>query len=195
MIMSKAFLIICSSLLLIAGLDVPYQLYEHNKQLKMTKQELRDEYKETEGKPEVKQQIRRAQQDIARRRMMSDVPKATVILTNPTHYAVAIQYQQAGNRAPVVVAKGKNLIAFHINRIAKAHEIPLISIPPLARALYFSTDINAEIPRGLYMAVAQVLAYVFNLRDKTYYDSQPDFLQHLPIPSELQRDAQEHDDE
>lgn len=187
-----AFLFISASLLLIAAIDVPLQWYEHNKQLKMTKQDLVDEYKETEGKPEVKSQIRRAQQEIAKRRMMSEVPKADVVLTNPTHYAVAISYAQNGNRAPVVVAKGKDLIALQINKVAKAHKIPMISVPPLARAVYFSTDLNAEIPRGLYVAVAQVLAYIFQLKNKDYYDREPSILRDLPIPDDLRRDEEKN---
>ena len=190
-IIVKSFVLISASLILIAALDVPFQLYQHKKSIKMTKQELRDEYKETEGKPEVKSAIRRAQQELARRRMMSEIPKASVILTNPTHYAVAISYQQKGSRAPVVVAKGKDLIAFQISKEAKTHNIPIISVPPLARAIYFSTKLNAEVPRGLYIAVAQVLAYVFQLRDKQRYDYKPDILQNVPIPPELVREAEE----
>lgn len=184
----KCFVLVAASLLLIALVDVPFQLYEHNKNMKMSKQELRDEYKETEGKPEVKNAIRRAQQEIARRRMMTEIPTANVVLTNPTHYAVAIKYKEKGNKAPVVVAKGKDLVAFQINKVAKEHEIPIISVPPLARALYFSTKLNAEIPRGLYIAVAQVLAYVFQLRDKKRYDYKPEILQNVPIPPELVRE-------
>lgn len=191
LIVVKSFLWVSASLLLIALVDVPFQLYEHNKGLKMTKQELRDEYKETEGKPEIKNAIRRAQQEISRRRMMAELPKANVILTNPTHYAVAIVYKEKGSKAPVVVAKGKNLIALQINKLARQHDIPIISIPPLARALYFSTKLNKEIPRGLYVAVAQVLAYVFQLRDKKRYDHKPDILQNVPIPPELVREAEE----
>lgn len=190
LIVVKCFVLVSASLLLIAMVDVPFQLYVHNKTMKMTKQELRDEYKETEGKPEVKSAIRRAQQEIARRRMMAEVPKANVILTNPTHYAIAIIYKEKGNRAPIVVAKGKGLIAFQINKVAKEHEIPIISVPPLARALYFSTKLNAEIPRGLYVAVAQVLAYVFQLRDRKSYDYKPEILQNVPIPPELAREEE-----
>lgn len=191
LIIIKSFLFISASLILIAAVDVPFQLYEHNKAIKMTKQELRDEYKETEGKPEVKSAIRRAQHEIAKRRMMNEIPKASVVLTNPTHYAVAIRYQQKGQRAPVVVAKGKDLIAFQINKEAKNHHVPIISVPPLARAIYFSTKLNAEIPRGLYVAVAQVLAYVFQLRDKQRYDHKPEILQNVPIPPELAREEEE----
>jgi flagellar biosynthetic protein FlhB len=191
LIIIKSFVYISSSLILIAVVDVPFQLHEHNKAMKMTKQELRDEYKETEGKPEVKSAIRRAQQELSRRRMMSEVPKADVILTNPTHYAVALSYKKKGKRAPVVVAKGKDLIAFQINKEAKNHKIPIISVPPLARAIYFSTKLNSEIPRGLYVAVAQVLAYIFQLKDKQRYDYKPEILQNVPIPPELVREAEE----
>lgn len=191
-IVAKSFLIISASLILIAAVDIPFQLYEHNKQLKMTKQELKDEYKETEGKPEVKSQIRRTQHEIAKRRMMNEVPKANVVLTNPTHYAVAIRYEQKGKRAPVVVAKGKDLIALQINRVAAANNIPLLSLPPLARAIYFSTELNAEIPRGLYVAVAQVLAYLFQLGDIQNYEKEPEILKNVPIPDELRRDAKEN---
>lgn len=190
-ILIKSFVLIASSLILIAVIDVPFQLFEHHKSLKMTKQELRDEYKETEGKPEVKGAIRRAQQEIARRRMMAEVPKANVILTNPSHYAVALSYKDKGTKAPVVVAKGKDLIAFQISKVAKESHVPIICVPPLARAIYFSTKLNAEIPRGLYVAVAQVLAYIYQLRDKQRYDHKPDILQQVPIPPELARDEDE----
>lgn len=190
-IILKSFVLISASLILIAAVDVPFQLYEHSKSIKMTKQELKDEYKETEGKPEVKNAIRRAQQEVARRRMMSEVPKADVILTNPTHYAVAVSYQKKGKKAPMVIAKGKNLVAFQISKIANEHKVPVISVPSLARAIYFSTKLNAEIPRGLYVAVAQVLAYIFQLRDKQRYDYKPEILQNVPIPAELAREAEE----
>ncbi|WED43749.1 flagellar biosynthesis protein FlhB [Legionella cardiaca] len=187
----QSFLIISASLILIAAVDVPFQWHEHNKQLKMTKQELKDEYKETEGKPEVKSHIRRVQLEMARKRMMNEVPKADVVLTNPTHYAVALSYKKNGNRAPVVIAKGKDLIALQINRVAQAHNVPLLAVPSLTRAIYFSTELNAEIPRGLYVAVAQVLAYIFQLKDKQHYDKHPEFLQTLPIPDELKRESEE----
>lgn len=188
LIVVQCFVWVSASLLLIALIDVPFQLYEHNKNMRMTRQEVRDEYREIEGKPEIKSAIRRAQQEISRRRMMSEIPTANVVLTNPTHYAVAIRYKEKGNKAPFVVAKGKDLVAFQMNKVAQEHGVPIISVPPLARALYFSTPINAEIPKGLYVAVAQVLAYVFQLRDKKRYDSKPEILQNVPIPSELARE-------
>lgn len=190
-ILLKAFIILSTSLIFIVIIDVPFQLYQHTQQLKMTKQEVKDEYKEMEGRPEVKGQVRRRQQEIARRRMMSEIPKAQVILTNPTHYAVAIRYDLEGTKPPIVVAKGKDLIAFQINKVAIAHNIPLISLPPLARAVYFSTEINQEIPRGLYLAVAQVLAYIFQLEDKHQYERSPTVLKKVSIPAEFVKDAKE----
>lgn len=193
MILIQSFIIISASLILIAAIDVPFQIYEHQKQLKMTKQEMKDEFKETEGKPEVKSQIRRRQQEIAQRRMMSEVPKATVVLTNPTHYAVAISYQQSGHRAPYILAKGKDIIALQIARVARENQVPVLSLPPLTRAIYYSTEINAEIPRGLYIAVAQVLAYIFQLQDITDYEATPEGLLDLPIPEDLYRKSTERE--
>jgi flagellar biosynthetic protein FlhB len=189
----QSFIMIASSIIIIAAIDVPFQIYEHQKQLKMTKQEMKDEFKETEGKPEVKAQIRRTQQAIAQRRMMSEVPKATVVLTNPTHYAIAIRYDQEGDRAPYIVAKGKDMMALQIGKIAKEHEVPLLRIPNLARAIYFSTDIDEEIPHGLYMAVAQVLAYILQVGKEVKEDEIPDRLKDLPIPDHLKQDAKEAD--
>lgn len=190
-IIIKSFAWISASLIVITLIDVPFQIYEHHKSMKMSKQDLKDEYKETEGKPEVKGAIRRAQQEASRRRMMAEVPKADVVLTNPTHYAVAISYKNKKRKAPVVVAKGKDLIAFQISTVAQQSKIPIISVPPLARAIYFSTKLNKEIPKGLYIAVAQVLAYIFQLGDKHHYDHKPSILQNVPIPPELAREAEE----
>ncbi|MGQ0618850.1 MAG: flagellar biosynthesis protein FlhB [Panacagrimonas sp.] len=150
---------------LIAALDVPWQLFRHHKQLRMTKQEIRDEYKQSEGRPEVKARIRQAQEAIARRRMMQQVPSADVIVTNPTHYAVALKYSAGKMRAPRVVAKGAELIAGHIRELAREHRIPIVSAPPLARALYRSVELEQEIPAPLFQAVALVLTYVYQLRN------------------------------
>lgn len=193
-IIIKSFVLIASSLLVIAFIDVPFQLYQHKKSLKMTKQELKEEHKNAEGSPEAKGALRRAQREMARRRMMAEVPQADVVVTNPTHYAVALSYKQQGNRAPIVVAKGKDLIAFQITKIAKENQVPIISVPPLARAVYFSTKLNKEIPRGLYVAVAQVLAYIFQLNNKQKYDYKPAILQNLPIPPDLARHAVEEEE-
>src|SRR5690606_2927657 len=160
----RGFLTLCASLILIALLDVPFQKWNHIKQLRMTKQELIDEHKETEGSPEVKGRIRRLQIQLSQQRMMQDVPKADVIITNPAHYAVALRYDQSKSGAPVVLAKGTDLIAQQIRMVGDHHEVPIISAPPLTRAVYYSTEIGQEIPSGLYIAVAQILAFVFQLR-------------------------------
>jgi len=157
-------LILSSTLVLIVAIDVPFQLWNTKRQLKMTKQEVKDESKEQEGNPEVKGQIRRKQMEMAQQRMMDEVPKADVIVTNPAHYAIALKYDPMGTGAPVVLAKGVDLIAAQIRNIAMGKDIPLVAAPPLARALFYSTEIGEEIPHGLFLAVAQVLAYVFQLK-------------------------------
>lgn len=151
-------------LLIIAALDVPYQLWHYHKELRMTRQEVREEMKESEGRPEVKAKIRRVQQEMARRRMMDHVPTADVVITNPTHYAVALQYTAGKMRAPKVVAKGVDVLALAIRELASQHKIPIVEAPPLARALYRSTDLDSDIPTQLYAAVAQVLTYIYQLR-------------------------------
>ncbi|MCG6939193.1 MAG: flagellar type III secretion system protein FlhB [Gammaproteobacteria bacterium] len=177
----------CSSgLIVVALIDVPFQLWQHNKQLKMSKQEVKDETKETDGRPEVKGRIRALQQELSQRRMMEAVPAADVIITNPTHYAVALSYDQFKMKAPVVVAKGADLIAANIRAVAKQHNVAIVSAPPLARALYASTELDQEIPAGLYVAVATILTYVYQLRT-TYANGNapPDVPEDLPIPDEL----------
>lgn len=184
------FLAICASLILIALIDVPFQKWNHIKQLRMTKQELKDENKESEGSPEVKGRIRRMQIQLSQQRMMQDVPKADVIITNPTHYAVALRYDQTKSGAPVVLAKGTDLIAQQIRMVGDHHEVPIISAPPLTRAVYYSTEIGQEIPSGLYIAVAQILAFVFQLRRyKNKGGNKPNLnTEDLPIPDEFKRD-------
>lgn len=152
-------------LALIAALDVPYQLYKHKHDLMMTREEVRQEMKESEGSPEVKGKIRRMQHQMSQRRMMEDVPKADVIVVNPTHYAVALKYEQGKMRAPKVVAKGVDLVALAIRGVAETHRVPILSAPPLARTLYREAEIGADIPVNLYAAVAQVLTYVYQLRN------------------------------
>lgn len=184
-----AFFIISSTLLLVAMIDVPFQLWDHSRQLMMTRQEVRDEFKETDGRPEVKQQIRNLQHQMAQRRMMHEVPKADVVVTNPTHYAVALRYDQDKMRAPIVVAKGADLIAGEIRRLAKESGVPVAAAPALTRALFHSTELNDEIPAGLYLAVAQVLAYIFQLRQKTGFKANNKIeLPDLPIPDDLQHE-------
>jgi len=166
-IITRGFLLLSAALLLVVLIDVPYQLWNHTKQLMMTKQEIKDESKESEGNPEIKGRIRRAQMEISQRRMMDEVPKADVIVTNPTHFAVALRYDQNGEGAPILVAKGTDLIAAQIRNLAIGADVPLVAAPSLARALYYSTELNQEIPHGLFLAVAQVLAYVFQLQAAT----------------------------
>jgi flagellar biosynthetic protein FlhB len=156
----------------------------------MTRQEVHDELKETEGKPEVKRRVRRMQLEMAQRRMMFEVPKADVIVTNPTHYAVALRYEAARMRAPRVVAKGAGPVAAEIRRVGAAHRVPRLEAAALARALYWSTEVNREIPQGLYLAVAQVLAYVYQLRQpRPAGGAEPSPPRDLPIPLPLRRDA------
>jgi flagellar biosynthesis protein FlhB len=163
-LLSWAFVWLCASLALIAIVDVPLQLFQFKRSLRMTRQELRDEAKESDGRPETKQRIRQMQQQLARRRMMHKVPTADVVIVNPTHFAVALKYDPKNMRAPRVVAKGVDLVAQNIRRIAEEHRVPVFAAAKLARALYRSTDLNHEIPAGLYVAVAQVLSYIFRIR-------------------------------
>jgi flagellar biosynthetic protein FlhB len=155
---------LCSSLALVAIVDVPLQLFQFKRQLRMTRQELRDESKELDGRPEIKQRIRQMQQTLARRRMLHKVPTADVVLVNPTHFAVALKYDPKKMRAPRVLAKGADLVAANIRRIAEEHRVPIFESAKLTRALYRSTDLEKEIPAGLYMAVAQVLSYIFRIK-------------------------------
>ena len=184
-----AFLILCLGMIPIALIDVPYQSYKHNEEMKMTNQEVKDERKNAEGDPQVKGRIRKLQYQAAANRMMQEVPEADVIVTNPTHYSVALKYEEDGSRAPVMVAKGVDELAMHIRKIANAHEVPIVESPMLARAIYYSTEPNEEIPSKLFMAVAQVLAYVYQLKAyKNGKASRPKPLKkRLPIPPELRR--------
>jgi flagellar biosynthetic protein FlhB len=163
-LLTWSFVWLCASLALIAIVDVPLQLFQFKRSLRMTRQELRDESKELDGKPEVKQRIRQMQQTLARRRMMHKVPTADVVLVNPTHFAIALKYDPKQMRAPRVIAKGADLVAQNIRRIAEEHRVPIFEAPKLTRALYRTTDLNKEIPAGLYLAVAQVLSYIFRIR-------------------------------
>ncbi|MDP9007375.1 MAG: flagellar biosynthesis protein FlhB [Pseudomonadota bacterium] len=163
-LVSWAFVWLCASLALVAVVDVPLQIFQFKRALRMTRQELRDESKEMDGRPETKQRIRQMQQTLARRRMMHKVPTADVLIVNPTHFAIALKYDSKKMRAPVVVAKGVDLVAANIRRIAEEHRVPVFESPKLARALYRSTDLNKEIPAGLYVAVAQILSYIFRVR-------------------------------
>lgn len=185
-LMQTGFLSIVSALIIIAAIDVPFQLYQYAHKLKMTKEEVRQEMKELEGNPEIKARIRQQQREMAKRRMMSEIPNADVVITNPTHYAVAIKYKENSMRAPIVVAKGADVLALKIREIAAEHNIMTLESPKLARALFAHTDLESEIPEALYSAVAEVLAYVFQMRIFNDYGGlQPEVPSTLPVPEEL----------
>ena len=179
-----ALVLLSATLVLIAAIDVPYQLWSHNKQMKMTKQEIKDESKETDGRPEVKARVRQLQHEVSQRRMLQDVPDADVVITNPTHYSVALKYDTEGSGAPRVIAKGQDLIALKIRSIAMEHGVTIYEEPPLARALHGTTEIGDEIPGPLFLAVARVLAYVFHLKKSlpTDYIPRPEAVE---LPSEF----------
>jgi flagellar biosynthetic protein FlhB len=184
-------LAVSASLILIAAVDVPYQLFEHKNKLKMTFQEVREEMKDIEGKPEVKGKIRQLQMAAAQRRMMESVPDADVVITNPEHFSVAIKYDVDGGGAPMVVAKGVDFLAIKIREVAKAHDVLILQAPPLARAIYFTTEIDDEIPATLYLAVAQVLAYVFQLRShKEGAGRRPKPLAEIEVPRDALYDVE-----
>ncbi len=187
-VLTWSFMLLVGALLIITLFDVPFQLWNHQQELRMTKQEVKDEYKDSEGKPEVKSRLARLQRELLKRRFATEVPKADVIITNPTHYAVALQYDQKKMKAPKVVAKGVDFMAEKIMEIAKQHAVPLVALPPLARSIYFHTEIGDEIPSALYVGVAQVLAYVHQLklykRGKLKKPKLPDKVE---IPPEMAR--------
>ncbi|KZX76989.1 flagellar biosynthetic protein FlhB [Oleiphilus sp. HI0009] len=187
-ILGWSFFFLSCTMIIIAAVDVPFQMYDHNKNLKMTKQEVKDEFKDTEGKPEVKGRVRQLQREISQRRMMQDVPQADVIITNPEHYSVALRYKPDQDDAPIVLAMGVDEVAMKIREIGREHNIELVAAPPLARSIYYNSKVGEEVPSGLYVAVAQVLAYVFQLqqfrRRARPRPSMPD----IPIPDDLQHD-------
>ena len=177
-------------LALIAAVDVPFQLYSSKQKLMMTKQEVKDEHKDSEGRPEVKGRVRQLQREMSQRRMMTAIPEADVIITNPTHYAVALKYDPEKGNAPVLLAKGSDFIALKIREIGNEHRIQVLESPALARSIFYSTEIEQQIPAGLYLAVAQVLAYVYQIRQhQAGRGKRPDPLPDLPIPPDLQRDS------
>lgn len=185
-LVAKTCMLIIGSLLLVAGIDVPYQLWSHHKKLRMSREDLRKEQKESDGDPQVKAQIRRQQQQMAKRRMMAEVPKADIIITNPTHFAVALKYSNKDMRAPRVVAKGSDLVALRIRELAREHHIPVLEAPPLTRALYRHTRLDAEIPVALYAAVAEVLAWAYQLKHQTTEGGVlPPGPRNLPVPEAL----------
>ena len=188
--LSWMFLGLSCTLVIIAAIDAPYQSYNHNKQLKMTMQEIKDEYKNSEGDPQIKARIRQTQRQMSQRRMMQDVPDADVIVTNPTHYSVALKYDTERAGAPIVLAKGVDEMAMQIRKIAKGNEVPIVESPMLTRALYHTAEIGQQIPDQLFTAVAQVLAYVFQLkRFKKGRGKRPIPLKSkLPIPDDFKYD-------
>ena len=169
---------------------MPFQIYDYTEKLKMTLQEVKDEMKNSEGKPEVKGRIRQLQREISQRKMMSAVPEADVVITNPTHYAVALKYDQSGGGAPYLVAKGGDFVALKIREIADKHDIPILSAPALARASYHSSEVEEEIPSELFKAVAEVLAYGCQLQryKKKQGPAPKEVSSELDIPDELLRD-------
>ena len=180
-----SFLLIVASMLLIVALDVPFQLWQYHNKLKMTKEEVRRESKEMEGNPEVKGRIRSMQREAARRRMMSAVPTADVIVTNPTHFAVALAYKN-GMGAPKVLAKGMGEIALKIRTIGAESGVPLLEAPPLARSLYRHGELDQEIPSALYAAVAEVLAYIYQLaRWREQGGNYPVPPRQIPVPQDM----------
>jgi flagellar biosynthetic protein FlhB len=178
--------VLLAGLAAVVAIDVPFQLWRHHDSLKMTREELKQEAKETDGDPHVKARIRQQQRAAAKRRMMSEVPKADFVVTNPTHYAVALKYDPTTMRAPRVIAKGGDLIALNIRELAEKHSIPILEQPPLARSLYKHAHLEQEIPPALYSAVAEVLAYIFQLRafesGAGAYPNQP---RTVEVPAEL----------
>ncbi|QFI36676.1 flagellar biosynthesis protein FlhB [Moritella marina ATCC 15381] len=161
--LTDVFIWLCASLIVIVAIDVPYQYWKHAKELRMTKQEVKDEMKDVNGNPQLKGKIRQMQMEVSQRRMMGNVPDADVIITNPTHYSVALKYEKSGSSAPKVIAKGVDHTAFRIREMAKAHEVPILESAALTRAIYHTTEIDDPIPEGLFIAVAQILAYVYQL--------------------------------
>ncbi len=181
---------ISCAMILISMVDIPIQIFQHAQKLKMTMQQVKDEMKDTEGRPEVKQRIRQLQYQMSQNRMMGDVPEADVIITNPEHYAVALRYDQSKEDAPIMLAKGADFVAQKIREIAQEHDIPIVSSPALARAIFFNTKVGEEIPGGLYIAVAQVLAYLHQLKQfaKGRVKKRPILRSDVAIPDELRHD-------
>jgi flagellar biosynthetic protein FlhB len=186
-LLAWALLILCSAMGLFAVVDVPFQIWDHQRRLRMTRQEVREELKETEGRPEVKGRIRRLQRELTRNRMIAEVPRADVVIVNPTHVSVALRYDRQKNAAPILVAKGADLIALQILTTARAAGVPVVQAPPLARAIYCSTRLNHPIATGLYVAVARILAYVYQLRALDLHGEPPAVPNEddLPIPPDL----------
>ena len=178
------FFVLVASLFVVIAIDVPYQKWDHIRKLKMTRQEVKQESKETEGNPEVRGKMRSLQQEVAQRRMLQEIPDADVVIVNPTHFSVALRYNEGKEAAPRLVAKGVDHLAIKIREIAVANNVPLFSAPPLARSLYDYAELNEEVPQELYMAVAQVLAYIYQVQQSS--ETEPvERPEELPIPEEF----------
>ncbi len=172
--------------ILIAVIDVPFQIFDHTEKLKMTLQDVKDEMKDTDGRPEVKGRIRQLQQEMANKRMMSDVSEADVVITNPTHFAIAVKYKPDSMNTPIVVAKGVDAVALKIREVAGANHVEIIESPRLARAIYYTTKIDQEIPAGLYIAVAKILAYVFQLQNfRRGRGDRPTYPRSVVVPKDM----------
>jgi flagellar biosynthetic protein FlhB len=184
-LLAMTFLIVAGALVLVVAIDVPFQLWDHARQLRMTREEVRQEMKESDGDPQIKGRIRQLQREIARRRMMQAVPKADVVVTNPTHFAVAIEYREGRMKAPRVVAKGAGPVAQRIREIAREADVPLLEAPPLARALHAHAEVGDEIPTALYQAVATVLAHVWQIKLAAGSGTAVPPLGDLGVPPEL----------
>ncbi|MFT6390094.1 MAG: flagellar biosynthetic protein FlhB [Cellvibrionaceae bacterium] len=179
-------IILSAVTILIAVIDVPFQIFDHTEKLKMTLQEVKDEMKDTDGRPEVKGRIRQLQQEMANKRMMSDVPEADVVITNPTHFAIAVKYKPDSMNTPIVVAKGVDAVALKIREIAGVNHVEIIESPRLARAIYYTTKIDQEIPAGLYIAVAKILAYVFQLQNfRRGRGDRPTYPRSVVVPKDM----------
>ncbi len=181
------FLVLALSIGIIAIIDAPYQVWNHNRQLKMTKQEVKDEHKNTEGNPEIKGRIKRTQYEMSQRRQMAEVPNADVVITNPTHFSIALKYDAAVGGAPMLIAKGMDEMAIHIRTIAKEHNVEIVQSAALARSLYYTAEVDEGIPEELYAAVAQVLAFIYQLNEhKKGRAKRPiPIAKNLPIPDDF----------
>ena len=184
---SWGFLFLTIALMIIAAIDVPFQIWDHMRQMRMTMQEVKDEMKDSEGRPEVKSKVRQLQREMSERRMLEDVPQADVVITNPEHYAVALKYDQSEGSAPMVVAKGADLIAMQIRKVAVHNEVTIVEAPPLARAVFYNTEIGDEIPEALYLAVAQILAYVFHLKTARENGTEEPEIPDTTLPDEYKK--------
>lgn len=184
-----AAIILSAATILIVVVDVPFQIHEHTKKLKMSRQDIKDEMKDSEGKPEVKAKVRQLQREMANNRQLASVPEADVVITNPTHFSVALKYDPQNMQTPILLAKGVDHFALKIREAANAHDILIVESPVLARAIYHTTDVDTEVPAGLYMAVAQVLAYVFQLRNWSKgLGDKPLFPKDIEVPDDMQYD-------